>query len=157
MKLAAGTLRVAALACLVASAPVSLLMYPWLPATAMEFVDLQHDPVPGATSSYYASLEYQRQRVETALLLYALGTAALVGLGAIVADLLPWWAEMGAWSLAAVAGFGIARFMRPLLGTHTDSAFAIMTTSMPLGIAAVAAVGAGLTLGLRVARSPAAR
>jgi hypothetical protein len=157
VKLAATGLRITALVCLLASAPVSLLMYPWLPATAMEFAKLQRDPATGATLSYYDSREYQRQRAETALLLYALGTVALVGLGAIVANLLPWWAEMAGWTLAAVAGFEVARFLRPLVGPRTVPAFVFMTMTMPLGIAAVAAAAACLTLGLRVARSPAAR
>ena len=157
MKVAAIVLRVTALACLLASAPVSVLMYPWLPATAMKFVELQRDPAPGATLSYYDSREYQRQRAETALLLYALGTVALVGLGAIVAKLLPWWAEVAAWSLTAVAAFEVARFLRPLVGSRTDPAFVFMTMTMPLGIAVAAGAAAGLTLTLRVARSPAAK
>ncbi|HYX68715.1 MAG TPA: hypothetical protein VE825_06255 [Terriglobales bacterium] len=157
MRLAGTVLRVAAFACLLASAPISLLMYPWLPAAAMEFVELQRDPAPGATLSYYDSREHQRQRAEAALLLYALGTVALVGLGAIAAKLLPWWAEMAGWTLTAVAGFEVARFLRPLVGPRTDPAFVFMTMTMPLSVAVVAAAAACLTLTLRVARSPAAR
>jgi len=102
-------LRITALVCIFASTPVAFLTYPWMPATVMEFVDLQHDPAPWGTASYHEGREQRMEHVRLALILYALGTLSLAGFWAIVAAVLPWWLESAAWSLAAVTAFGVSR------------------------------------------------
>jgi hypothetical protein len=80
------------------------------------------------------------------LFLYALGTAALCGLGAIVAQVLPRWAELAVWIVIAAAGMGIALFDRVGVGPSTVSFYVWMTIYMPLGIAATATLAAFLRL-----------
>ena len=139
-------LRIAALGCILASAPVAFLKYPWLPATIMEFAELQHDPAPWGTPSYQQGRAARLERVKLALLLYAVGTVSLCGLSAIVAKLLPWWADLVAWGMTAVTGLGIARFDRPMM-PGTDPAYVFMTVYLPAGIGVVAAVFAVVSFG----------
>jgi hypothetical protein len=101
-------LRIVAACCLLGSAPLALVEFLWLPATVIEFVQLQHDPAPWGTPSYHAGREVRLNRVREALLLYALGAAALCGLCIVVANVLSWRGELAIWSITAVAGMGIA-------------------------------------------------
>src|SRR5438309_9329157 len=124
-----------ALGCLVASLPLALLQFPWLPATVIEFVELQHDPAPWGTESYHIDRERRLGRVESALVLYALGIIALSGLGAIVIKVFPWWADLAIWIVTAATGVGIAQFERPIIGPGTDPVYSTIMISLPLGIA----------------------
>jgi hypothetical protein len=92
-------LRIMALVCILASAPVAFWKYPWLPATLMEFAELQHDPAPWGTPSYHVLPRRSRaapraSEARLVLLLDALGTVSLYWLVTIVAKTLPWWAEL---------------------------------------------------------------
>ena len=71
--------RIMALGCIVASLPIAFLQFPWLPARVIEFVELQHDPAPWGTASYHMDRERRLGRVESGLILYALGIFALAG------------------------------------------------------------------------------
>ena len=150
-----GLLRVMALGCILASAPVAFLKYPWLPATLLEFAELQHDPAPWGTRSYHVGRAQRLERVQLALLLNALGTVSLCGLVAIVAKALPWWAELATWSVIAVTGLGFARFEIPIM-PGTNPAYLLMTVYLPLGIAVIAAVAVVFTFGSQVQRKLAA-
>ena len=74
-----------------ASLPIAFVQFPWLPARVIEFVEVQYDPAPWGTASYHLDRERRLGRVESALILYALGIFALAGLGAIVIKVVPWW------------------------------------------------------------------
>ena len=113
--------------------------------------DLQHDPAAWATASYHESREQERERVERALLLYALGSVSLSGLGAIVLKRLPWWAMLAVWTLTGVAGVGIAQFIRVVPDAHSPIVFLIVY--IPFGIAVVAALAACLTLSSRMLKT----
>ena len=144
-------LRMAAVACLVMSLPAAFLRYPWLPATIIEYRDLRHAPSAG-TPSYQQDHGEQIERTQQALLLYAAGTLALAGLLAIASGVLPWWAEMLAWLLAAATGYEIARFGEAYVAPSTDSAYVIATVKLPFVIAIVAAFAALLRLVLQLNR-----
>jgi hypothetical protein len=141
-----------ALACIVASLPIAFLTFPWLPATVIEFAELQHDPAPSGTESYHADRERRLGRIEAALALYALGIIALGGLGAIVAKVLPWWAELTIWIVTAATCVGIARFFRPIVGPRTDPVYAAMVTLLPLGIAITCAVASIMSASSQLSR-----
>ena len=138
--------RIVAVGCILASAPIAFLSYPWLPATVMEFVELQHDPAPWGTASYHQGRAERLERVNRALVLYGAGTVSLCGLSAIIAQVLPWWLEVSAWALTAVTALGIARF-NTLMMPGTDPAYVFVTVYVPAGIGAIAAVFAILSLG----------
>src|SRR5215469_13328507 len=110
-----GCLRVAALGCILASLPIAFLTFPWLPATVMEFRELQHDPAPWGTASYHADRAQRRERVRLALVLYALGTISLCGLYAIVASILPWWVQTVIWIITFLTALQITRFETPTM------------------------------------------
>jgi Mn2+/Fe2+ NRAMP family transporter len=86
--------------------------------------------------------------VKLALLLYGLGTVSLCGLAAIVAQALPWWAELAAWSVIAVTGLGIALFDRPSM-PGANPAYVFITVYLPLGIAVIATVALVITFATR--------
>lgn len=146
-------LSILAFGCLLGSAPVALLAYPWLPVTVMEFVDLQHDPAPWGTASYHEGREQERDRVERALLLYVLGIVVIPGLGVMVVKRLPWWVEVTIWTLTAIAAFGVARSVSSSLVPGAHSAIVVLIFYIPSGIAIVAAVAACLTLGLQAVKT----
>ena len=141
-----------ALGCIVASLPIAFLQYPWLPATVIEFGQLQHDPAPWGTESYHIDRERHLGRVKSALILYAFGTFALSGLGAIVIKIFPWWAELAVWIMTAATGVGIARFVKPLVGPTTDPVYSAIMIYMPLGIAITCALAAVMSLGSQLLR-----
>src|SRR5690348_16951157 len=128
--------RTVAVACMLASAPLGFLKYPWLPATVMEFAELQHDPAPWATPSYHQGRAERLARVKLALLLYGLGTLSLCGLSAIIAQVLPWWLELLTWGLTALTASGIARFDTPTMA-GTDPVYLLATVYIPMLIGAV--------------------
>jgi hypothetical protein len=148
-----GALRVAALVCILGSAPVALLKYPWLPAMVKEFSQLLHDPAPGGTASYHEYRAQRLERVEFALLLYALGSVSLGGLGAMVANLLPWWADLAGWLVAALTGAGVVWFDRVDVAPGTDPAYILLTVYLPLGVAAIATIAVIALAGSRLVRS----
>jgi hypothetical protein len=143
-------LRIVAACCLLGSAPLALVEFLWLPATVIEFVQLQHDPAPWGTPSYHAGREVRLNRVREALLLYALGAAALCGLCIVVANVLSWRGELAIWSITAVAGMGIARFIGAMVvpGGESTSAY-FFAVYIPLGIGVIAVIAAILTLASR--------
>jgi hypothetical protein len=137
--------RIAAVVCILTSAPLCVLKYPWLPATVLQFAELQHDRAPWGTPSYHQGREERLARVKLALLLYALGTASLCGLLAIAAQVLPWWLEPLTWGLIAVTALWIARFDTPAMpGTHPTYLF--VAVYLPAGIGAAAALFAVVSL-----------
>jgi len=139
-------LRVLAVACFLASVPVSCLKYPWLPATALEFADLRQDPYPGGSQSYHQDRARRLASTRQALALYAFGAASQIGLCLIIAGRGSRALHLAAWTLAAVTGFGIAQFERPHIDSSTDPAFTIMTVHIPSGIAAFSAAAALATV-----------
>ena len=141
-----------ALGCIVASLPVAFLQYPWLPATVIEFGELQHDPAPWGTESYHIDRERRLGRVESALILYALGTFSLSGLGAIIIKVFPWWAELAIWIMTAATCVGIAQFVRPLIGPRTDPVYSAIMISLPLGIAITCALAVLMSVGSQLLR-----
>jgi len=141
-----------ALGCIVASLPIAFLQYPWLPATVIEFGQLQHDPAPWGTESYHIDRERHLGRVKSALILYAFGTFALSGLAAIVIKIFPWWAELAVWIMTSATGVGIARFVKPLVGPTTDPVYTAIMIYMPLGIAITCALAAVMSLGSQLLR-----
>jgi len=147
--------RVLALVCILASTPVCFLKYPWLPATVIEYAELQHDPAPWGTPSYHAARAERLSRVRIALLLYGLGTVALCGLVGVLVKALPWWAELSSWVVTAVTGVGIASFERPNAAPGTNAFYVLVTIYFPVGIAAAAVVGAVVSIGsvLRLKRA----
>ena len=138
--------RIVAVACMLASAPLGFLKYPWLPATVMEFAELQHDPAPWGTPSYHQGRVERLARVKLALLLYCLGTISLCGLSAIIAQVLPWWLELLTWGLTALTALGIALFDTPIMA-GTDPVYLFATVSIPAAIGAVSALFAVVSLG----------
>ncbi len=144
--------RIIALACILASAPLAFLTYPWLPATAREFAELQHDPAPWGTPSYHQGRAERLQRVEAALLLYGLGTVCLVGLSAVVAETLPWILELLTWAVTALTALGIAQFEKPIM-PGTALAYLIATVYIPAAIAALAAALAIARFGWKIRNS----
>src|SRR5882724_11987778 len=140
-----------ALGCIVASLPIAFLQYPWLPATVIEFGQLQHDPAPWGTESYHIDRERPLGRVKSALILYAFGTFAL-RLAAIVIKIFPWWAELAVWIMTVATGVGIARFVKPLVGPTTDPVYSAIMIYMPLGIAITCALAAVMSLGSQLLR-----
>lgn len=150
MKLtAARATRGLALACLLASAPLALVKYPWLPATVLEFVELQGDPVPAGTPSYHAGRAERRRRVETALLLYALGTASLAGLVQLAGAPPGGRAVAAIWLVAGGTALGIVGFERGALSPGVDPAYVVIAVVLPLFVAVVSAVGVALALRLQ--------
>ena len=131
------------MACMVASVPIGVIAYPWLPATVVEFVQLRDAPVPAwATDSFRTSHERRLQELESALTLYILGTASLGGLAALASKILPALAEIPVWSLTAVTAFWISEFQRPLIGAKTSPTYIVLMIWVPMGIAAIAAMEA---------------
>ncbi len=111
----------------------------------MEFAELQPDPAPWGTPSYHQGRAERLARVKLALLLYALGTASLCGLSAIISQVLPWWLELVTWGLTSVTALQIARFDTPIL-PGTDPAYLFATVYLPTGIGAAAALFAVVSL-----------
>ncbi len=147
MKLSKVT-RILALACIVASFPIGALKYPWLPATVIEFVELRRAPVlPSATTSFRTWREGRLRHLQLALGLYALGTAALGGLGAVAAKVVPLWAELVVWIITAFTALEITGFERPDIGARTDPAYIFIMISLPLAVVAIAALGATINIG----------
>ena len=138
--------RIVAVACMLASAPLGFLKYPWLPATVMEFAELQHDPAPWGTPSYHEGRAERLARVKLALLLYGLGTISLCGLSAIIAQVLPWWLELLTWGLTALTALAIARFDTPTIA-GTDPVYLFAAVHIPAAISAVSALFAIVSLG----------
>ena len=147
-----GITRIIAVGCIVASLPIAFLQFPWLPAMVIEFVELQHDPAPWGTASYHMDRERRLGRVESALILYALGIFALAGLGAIVVKVVPWWAELAIWITTTATCVGIAQFVRPIIGPRTDPVYSAIMVSLPLGIAITCALAALMSAGSQLLR-----
>jgi small neutral amino acid transporter SnatA (MarC family) len=141
-------LRTLAFVCLVASMPLACVKYPWMPATVMEFVELQRDPSPQGTASYHAARSTRLQGVGLALTLYALGTISQFGLSIVATKAAPRWIEVAAWAIVAVTGIGIARFEQPTIQPTMASAYLVIAVYIPLGIVALAGPGALATLHL---------
>lgn len=152
-RLKANSLRILAICCILASLPLAFLKYMALPATIMEFVDLQRRPVSWATTSYRVWRTQRIAHLELAFLLYALGTVSLVALYVIVAapKLLPWWGELSAWGVTVVTGLAVAEFERPIM-PGTDRAYVFMAVYMPTAIAVMAAVAFVVALGSQFQR-----
>lgn len=133
--------------CLLGATPLAFVEFLWLPATVSEFVQLQRDPAPWGTSSYYESREVRLNQVKHALLLYALGAAALCRLCAIVANVLSWQGNLAIWCVIAVAGGGVAQFISAMVvpGRESTPAY-FFAVYIPMGIGIVAAAAATLTL-----------
>lgn len=142
-------LRILAITCIVASMPLACLKYPWLPATVVEFVDLQHDPYPLGTESYHQDRARRLSRVTLALLLYTLGTVSLVGLCFVAKGAMSRRVQAASWLISAATGVGIAQFEQPRIGPSTDHAYVVMTIYFPLGIAALSGAAALVTLALQ--------
>jgi hypothetical protein len=136
--------------CLLAAAPLAFVEFSWLPATVSEFVQLQHDPAPWGTPSYHESREVRLNQARQSLLLYALGIASLCGLCIVVANVLPWKGELAIWSITAIAGGGIAKFIGAMVvpGSESTSAY-FFAVYIPLGIGIIAAAAAISTLASR--------
>ncbi len=151
-------LRIAAACCLLGSAPLALVEFLWLPATVIESVQLLHDPAPWGTPSYQAGREVRVKRAREALLLYGLGAAALCGLCIVVANVFSWRVELGIWSVTAIAGIGIARFISAMVvpGSESNAAY-FFSVYIPLGIGVIAALAAILTFSSRFFWKSAAR
>lgn len=149
-----GSLRIVALGCILASLPLAILTYPWLPVTVMEYSsNCGMDPAPWGTPSYHEGREIRCERVQFALLLYFMGSVSLCGLAAIVAKMLPWWAESATWVITVLTGLEIARFERAIIGQYTQAAYTVVAVYAPLGIAAIAVVAASARLGSHLLRS----
>lgn len=135
---------------MLAAAPLAFVEFLWLPATVSEFVQLQHDPAPWGTPSYHEYREVRLNQVRQSFLLYALGTAALCGLCTVVANVLSWRGELAIWSVTAIAGGGIAKFIGAMVvpGSESTSAY-FFAVYIPLGIGVIAAAAAILTLASR--------
>ncbi len=137
-----------AIACILASIPIGLLKYPWLPATVMEFVQLWRGPIPAwATESFRTWREARLHHLELALTLYALGTATLGALGAVAAKILPAWAELVVWIVAAGTALEVSIFERPYISATTDPTYTFIMVRVTLTIAVVATVAALISLG----------
>lgn len=147
----ATVLRITAVGCLVMSLPIAFLKYPWLPATILEYNELRQAPSSG-TPSYQQDHEHQIELTQKALSLYATGSLALCGLAAIVLGILPYWAEIGAWLIAAAAGLEIGRFGQAYVDRSTDLVYVIVTVKLPFIIALVAAAAALVRLALQLSR-----
>jgi hypothetical protein len=139
-------LRIAAACCLLGAAPLAFVEFLWLPATVIESVQLQHDSAPWGTPSYHAGREVRLNRAREALFLYALGAAALCGLCIVVANVFSWRVELGIWSVTAIAGIGIARFISAMVvpGSESTAAY-FFSVYIPLGIGVIAAIAAIFT------------
>ena len=135
--------RVLAMGCLLASTPVALLKYPWLPATVMEFVQVRREPPSYATDSYRQDRARLMRSTRNALLLYALGTASLGILLFLAVGRLRWWTEIGAWMLVGLTGIWIADFEGTSIGPTTDRFYVRIIIGIPHAIA-VASVAAAL-------------
>jgi hypothetical protein len=147
-------LRIAAVFCLLGAAPLAFVEFLWLPATVNEFVQLQHDPAPWATPSYHESRDAHLNHVRHALLLYALGTAAVCGLCIVAANVLSWKGDLAIWSVTAIAGGGIAQFISAMVvpGRESTPAY-FFGVYIPLVIGVIAAAAAILTLASRFLRN----
>jgi hypothetical protein len=135
--------RFVAIACIVAAFPIAFLTLPWLPATVIDFVQLWHAPVPTwATESFRGWREARLHRLEIALGLYALGLAAIGGLAAVAAKVLPAWAELLVWVITPLTALSISAFLEPNISPSTDATAAFVLVRLPLIIAAVAGFAA---------------
>jgi len=139
-------MRVLAVACILAATPLACVKYPWLPATAIEFTELQREPYPGGTESYHEDRDRRSSRVSVALLLYASGTVSLVGLFLVARGVTSRRAQTITWLITAATGAGIASFERSRIGFGTDVSYVAMAFHTPMGIAVVASLAALLTL-----------
>jgi hypothetical protein len=139
--------RALAIICIVAALPLAFLTLPWLPGTILDYADLLRAPVPAwATESYRTSRESHLHHSEVALTLYALGLLALAGLAAITAKILPVSAELLLWLITAGTAVGISSFWGPSISSGTDPTFILFAVRVPVGIAAVAGLGAVVSL-----------
>jgi hypothetical protein len=135
--------RFVAIACIVAAFPIVFLTLPWLPATVIDFVQLWHAPVPTwATESFRGWREARLHQLEIALGLYALGLAAIGGLAAVAAKVLPAWAELLVWVITPLTALSISAFWEPNISPSTDATAAFVLVRLPLIIAAVAGFAA---------------
>jgi hypothetical protein len=139
-------MRALAVACILAATPVACLKYPWLPAIAIEFVELRHDPYPGGTESYHEDRDRRSARTNVALLLYALGTFSLVGLSLVATGVISRRLQTITWLVTAATGAGIALFERTLIGSGIDDDYVAMALYAPMAIAVGASLAAVLTL-----------
>jgi hypothetical protein len=147
--------RVLAVGSLLASTPVALLKYPWLPATVMEFVQLRREPPSYATESYRQDRARLIRSTRVALLLYALGTASLWGLCFLAVGRLRWWTEIGTWMLVGLTGIWIADFESPSIGPTTDRFYVGVMIGIPHAIAVASGAAALFRLTLHFILRPA--
>ena len=144
--------RALAVACILAATPVACLKYPWLPATVMEFAELQRDPYPSGSESYHEDRARRSSRVSVALLLCALGTVSLFGLCLVAGGASSRKVQTVTWLITAATGAGIASFERSRIGSGTDDAYVALAFYSPMGIAVVAGLAALMSLVVPVGR-----
>jgi hypothetical protein len=143
-------LKCAALGCLLAAGPLACLKYPWMPATIAEYAELQHDPYPWGSASYHEDRARRLERVRLALLLYALGSASLVGLGLIAANVPPRFVQTACWIMTSLTGAGVVHFEKRNLGASPD--YVLMAIYAPLAIAVVSGIATLLSLVVRTSK-----
>ena len=108
---------------------------------------LRRESAAGGSRSYQEDVERRSEATESALQLYALALVSIGGLGLIAADLAPWWARAGLWSVTAWTAFRIAGFERTyFVAASTRPEYVLIAVRIPIGIAIVACLAALLTL-----------
>jgi hypothetical protein len=135
------TKMVIATACILIGFPANLLKMPWLPSTISIFFQTITEFSVVGTASYDADRAMRLQRLSIALLLYALGIYALIGLCLIVAREFRSLTERSIWLSAFVVGLGLPLFERPHIGPGTDHFYVVSLIYLPLVVAALSLVG----------------
>jgi hypothetical protein len=135
------TKKVIAAACVLIAFPTNLLKMPWLPSTISIFFHTVSEFSVVGTAAYAADRAMRLQRVSIALLLYALGIYALVGLCLIVARELRSFTERSIWLSAFVVGVGLPLFVHRHIDPRTDHFYVASLIYLPLVVAALSFAG----------------
>ena len=146
---------IAALALLV-SLPVLLLKLPWLPGTILSLKQALSESAYTGSEAYLADRAHRIDRAVLALVLYASGGVAIVGLIKLVrrrvTTLL---GRIGIWIWVGIIPIGLIAFESPRITSHTDPSYTTIVIELPRLVSCLAGLAIlWLSVGAMVSRKP---
>ena len=146
---------IAAIALLV-SLPVLLLKLPWLPATILSLKQALSESAHTGSEAYLADRVHRIDRAVLALVLYASGGVAIVGLIRLVrARVTTLLGRIGIWIWVGTVPLGLIAFESPSITSDTDSFYRVAVIELPRLVSCLAGLAIlWLSVGAKVSRKP---
>ena len=139
--------RAAAVACIALSLPLSVVAFPWLPATIEQGIELRRESERYGSASYQEDRDRRVEENQRALTLYGLSVLSLAALGVVVLGFTPWWSRACLLLVASGTAFQVSHFWRMMtLSEHTAGFIVIIGVWMPFAIGVITSACAVLTL-----------